>query len=49
MFKNPTRIAFDRMNIIDNSFQIKNNKTKTMEVAVWDTYVTKKDGKITSC
>lgn len=28
------------------STSAQNNKTKTMEVAVWDTYVTKKDGSI---
>ena len=28
------------------SANAQNNKTKTMEVAVWDTYVTKKDGSV---
>ena len=28
------------------STSAQNNKTKTMEVAVWDTYVTKKDGSV---
>ncbi len=28
------------------SANAQNNKTKTMKVAVWDTYVTKKDGSI---
>ena len=28
------------------STSAQNNKTKTMEVAVWDTYVTNKDGSV---
>src|SRR5690606_1206761 len=32
--------------ILALSTSAQNNKTKTMEVAVWDTYVTKKDGSV---